>query len=109
MVNRDTGEETVLDAELVVDTTGRSARTLAFLDNLGYERPVQQRHSVRLSYTSQFLRIPAGMIGEKSFSGSVCARTTNRGGGGGLRARHLDLDRVRVRRGATNCRMTRPA
>lgn len=67
VVNRDTGEETVLDAELVVDTTGRSARTPAFLGNLGYERPVEQRHSVRLSYTSQFLRIPAGIIDERFF------------------------------------------
>jgi 2-polyprenyl-6-methoxyphenol hydroxylase-like FAD-dependent oxidoreductase len=65
VVNRDTGEETVLDAELVVDATGRSARTPVFLDNLGYERPVEQRHPVHLSYTSQFLRIPAGMIAEK--------------------------------------------
>ena len=65
VVNRDTGEETVLDAELVVDATGRSARTPAFLDSLGYERPVEQRHTVHLSYASQFLRIPAGMIGEK--------------------------------------------
>ena len=68
VVNRDTGEETVLDAELVVDATGRSARTPAFLDNLGYERPVEQRYQVRLSYASQFLRIPAGMIGEKSIA-----------------------------------------
>jgi 2-polyprenyl-6-methoxyphenol hydroxylase-like FAD-dependent oxidoreductase len=77
VVNRETGEETVLDAELVVDTTGRSARTPAFLENLGYERPVEQRHSVRLSYTSQFLRIPAGMIGEKFFGfGPVPERPT---------------------------------
>jgi 2-polyprenyl-6-methoxyphenol hydroxylase-like FAD-dependent oxidoreductase len=65
VVNRDTGEETVLDAELVVDATGRAARTPAFLDNLGYERPVEQRYPTHLSYASQFLRIPAGMIGEK--------------------------------------------
>jgi 2-polyprenyl-6-methoxyphenol hydroxylase-like FAD-dependent oxidoreductase len=68
VVNRDTGEETVLDADLVVDATGRSARTPVFLDNLGYQRPVEQRHPVHLSYTSQFLRIPAGMIGEKVIS-----------------------------------------
>jgi 2-polyprenyl-6-methoxyphenol hydroxylase-like FAD-dependent oxidoreductase len=64
-VNRDNGVETVLDAELVIDATGRSARTLPFLDNLGYERPVEQRYPVHLNYASQFLRIPAGMIGEK--------------------------------------------
>jgi amino acid adenylation domain-containing protein len=68
VVSRDTGVETVLDAELVVDATGRSARTPAFLDNLGYQRPVEQRYPVHLSYASQFLRIPAGMIGEKEFS-----------------------------------------
>jgi len=65
VVNRDTGEETVLDAELVVDATGRSARTPAFLDILGYERPVEERYPVHLRYASQFLRIPAGMVGEK--------------------------------------------
>lgn len=65
VVNRDTGVETVLDAELVVDATGRSARTPPFLDKLGYERPVEQRYPVHLSYASQFLRIPAGVIGEK--------------------------------------------
>lgn len=68
VVNRDTGEETVLDAELVVDATGRSARTPPFLDNLGYERPVEQRYPVHLTYASQFLRFPAGMIGEKMIS-----------------------------------------
>lgn len=68
VVNRVTGKETVLDAELVVDATGRSARTPPFLDNLGYERPVEQRYPAHVSYSSQFLRIPAGMIGEKSIS-----------------------------------------
>jgi 2-polyprenyl-6-methoxyphenol hydroxylase-like FAD-dependent oxidoreductase len=65
VVDRDTGVETVLDAQLVVDATGRSARTPAFLDKLGYERPVEQRYLVHLSYASQFLRIPADIIGEK--------------------------------------------
>ena len=34
VVNRNTGHETVLDAELVVDAMGRGARTPAFLENL---------------------------------------------------------------------------
>jgi 2-polyprenyl-6-methoxyphenol hydroxylase-like FAD-dependent oxidoreductase len=68
VVNRDTGEETVLDAELVVDATGRAARMPAFLDKLGYERPVEQRYPVHLSYASQFLRMPAGALCEKSIS-----------------------------------------
>jgi 2-polyprenyl-6-methoxyphenol hydroxylase-like FAD-dependent oxidoreductase len=65
VVNRATGVETVLDADLVVDTTGRSARTPAFLEKLGYQRPVERRYPVHLSYASQFLRIPAGMLGDK--------------------------------------------
>jgi hypothetical protein len=37
-VNRDTGADTVLNAELVIDAMGRGACTPAFLDNLGYGR-----------------------------------------------------------------------
>jgi 2-polyprenyl-6-methoxyphenol hydroxylase-like FAD-dependent oxidoreductase len=65
VVNRDTGEETVLDAELVIDATGRAARAMVFLEKLGYGRPVEQRQTVDLNYSSQFLRIPAGMVPEK--------------------------------------------
>ncbi|OMC20804.1 NAD(P)/FAD-dependent oxidoreductase [Mycobacterium sp. SP-6446] len=68
VVNRDTGAETVLDADMVVDATGRAARMPAFLDNLGYERPVEQRYPVQLSYASQFLRIPEGMLDENAIS-----------------------------------------
>ena len=66
VVNRNAGEETVLDAELVVDAMGRAARTPAFLENLGFGRPVEQRSSGGpLSYSSQLLAIPVGVITEK--------------------------------------------
>ncbi len=65
VVNRYTGEETALNAELVVDAMGRSAHTPAFLDNLGCERPIEQRYPVHLSYASQFLRVPADIVGDK--------------------------------------------
>ncbi len=65
VVNRYTGEETGLNAELVVDAMGRSAHTPAFLDNLGCERPTEQRYPVHLSYASQFLRVPADIVGDK--------------------------------------------
>jgi 2-polyprenyl-6-methoxyphenol hydroxylase-like FAD-dependent oxidoreductase len=42
VVNRDTGEETVLDAELVIDATGRAARAMVSLEKLGYGRLVEQ-------------------------------------------------------------------
>ncbi|OXR41575.1 putative epoxidase LasC [Nocardia cerradoensis] len=65
VVNRHTGEETGLTAELVVDAMGRSAHTPVFLDNLGCERPIEQRYPVHLSYASQFLRVPPDMVGDK--------------------------------------------
>jgi flavin-dependent dehydrogenase len=65
VVNRGTGDETVLNADLVIDATGRAARTMAILEKLGYGRPVEQRYDLGLSYCSQFLRIPTGMIPEK--------------------------------------------
>jgi 2-polyprenyl-6-methoxyphenol hydroxylase-like FAD-dependent oxidoreductase len=80
VVNRDTGEEIALDAELVIDATGRAARATAFLEKLGYDRPVEQRYNVDLSYSSQFLRVPAGMISEKIVAlGAVPQRPTGLG------------------------------
>lgn len=65
VVNRDTGVERVLDADLVVDAMGRGARTPAFLDSLGYGRPVAERSVAKTNYASLLMRIPAGMITEK--------------------------------------------
>lgn len=65
VVNRDAGVEQVLDADLVVDAMGRGARTPAFLDSIGYGRPVAERSTANASYCSQFLRVPAGVVDEK--------------------------------------------
>jgi 2-polyprenyl-6-methoxyphenol hydroxylase-like FAD-dependent oxidoreductase len=65
LVNRDTGERTALDADLVVDAMGRGARTPAFLENLGYGRPEEQRSPANWAYSSQLLRVPAGAITEQ--------------------------------------------
>lgn len=65
VVNRDTGAERILDAELVVDAMGRSARTPAFLDQLGYGRPVTERSLANANYSSQLMRVPAGTVAEK--------------------------------------------
>jgi 2-polyprenyl-6-methoxyphenol hydroxylase-like FAD-dependent oxidoreductase len=56
--------EQALSADLVVDATGRGARTPGFLDSLGYGRPPEDRVRVRLSYSSQLLRIPPGTLRE---------------------------------------------
>jgi 2-polyprenyl-6-methoxyphenol hydroxylase-like FAD-dependent oxidoreductase len=58
------GEKRAIEADLVVDATGRGSRTPAFLERLGYERPVEQEVVVRLVYASQLLRIPSGKYNE---------------------------------------------
>jgi 2-polyprenyl-6-methoxyphenol hydroxylase-like FAD-dependent oxidoreductase len=59
------GAENVLAAELVVDATGRGSRTPTFLDHLGYNRPAQDHIDVRLTYTSQLLRLPPRAFKER--------------------------------------------
>jgi len=58
----------VLHADLVVDALGRSTRTPAFLDSLGYGRPAENRSMVDVTYASQLLRIPPGCVDEKLVS-----------------------------------------
>lgn len=65
VVDRDTGVEQLLDADMVVDAMGRAARTPAFLDSLGYGRPPAERSTASASYCSQFLRVPPGVVNEK--------------------------------------------
>lgn len=65
VVNRGTGDCTALEADLVVDATGRGARTPGFLENLGYGRPAEERSVTRGTYYSQLVSIPPGMIAEK--------------------------------------------
>ncbi|OBA81557.1 hypothetical protein A9W99_02805 [Mycobacterium sp. 1164966.3] len=79
IVERDTGAETVLGADLVIDAMGRSARTPALLESLGYGRPVEQPAVMHGSYSSQLLRIPDGMIAERLIF--VCPEATRPTGG----------------------------
>jgi 2-polyprenyl-6-methoxyphenol hydroxylase-like FAD-dependent oxidoreductase len=61
VTSRSGGQSRSLTADLVVDATGRGSRTPAFLEHLGYERPLEDEVVMRLAYTSQLLQIPAGM------------------------------------------------
>jgi 2-polyprenyl-6-methoxyphenol hydroxylase-like FAD-dependent oxidoreductase len=65
IVNRETEAERTVDADLVVDATGRSGRTPAFLEDLGYQRPVAERSTTNANYTSLLMRIPDGIIKER--------------------------------------------
>jgi 2-polyprenyl-6-methoxyphenol hydroxylase-like FAD-dependent oxidoreductase len=62
VVNSDSGEDITLNADLVVDATGRGSRTPFFLEALGYQRPPEDELVVRLAYSSQVLHIPPGIL-----------------------------------------------
>ncbi|HEX2212761.1 MAG TPA: 2-polyprenyl-6-methoxyphenol hydroxylase-like oxidoreductase, partial [Mycobacterium sp.] len=66
VVNRKTHRETALAADLVVDATGRAARTPAFLQARGYQRPPERRYPIDLTYSSQFFRLTPGRLSEKA-------------------------------------------
>jgi 2-polyprenyl-6-methoxyphenol hydroxylase-like FAD-dependent oxidoreductase len=54
------GTEKVLRADLVLDATGRGSRTPAWLEQLGYARPSEDRVKIGLAYTTRFYRRPPG-------------------------------------------------
>jgi 2-polyprenyl-6-methoxyphenol hydroxylase-like FAD-dependent oxidoreductase len=61
------GDEAELRAELVVDASGRGARTPAILEGLGYPRPLEDKVTVHLKYSSQLLRLPPNALSEMVF------------------------------------------
>jgi 2-polyprenyl-6-methoxyphenol hydroxylase-like FAD-dependent oxidoreductase len=67
VVSRHTGEPATLTADLVVDATGRGARTPTWLESLGYERPREDRVVVQLTYASQLLRMATDAPHELGF------------------------------------------
>ncbi|ALG10758.1 FAD-dependent oxidoreductase [Kibdelosporangium phytohabitans] len=52
------GSEATLDADLVVDATGRGSRTPAWLAELGYARPAEEQVKIDFSYTTRIYRLP---------------------------------------------------
>ena len=81
VIDRESGAESVLEADLTVDATGRAARTPAFLEAHGYERPTEQSYLVGLTYSSQFFQVLPGAITERV---AAIAPTLERATGGGL-------------------------
>ncbi|WP_198659007.1 NAD(P)/FAD-dependent oxidoreductase [Nocardiopsis sp. FIRDI 009] len=58
------GEPTTLEADLVVDATGRGSRTPVWLEELGYERPPEERVGIRLAYTTRHYRLNCDPFGD---------------------------------------------
>jgi 2-polyprenyl-6-methoxyphenol hydroxylase-like FAD-dependent oxidoreductase len=67
VVSRRTGEPATLTAGLVVDATGRGARTPTWLESLGYGRPHEDRVVMQLTYASQLLRMTTDAPHELGF------------------------------------------
>ncbi len=63
--NRDTGNPTVLHADLVVDAMGRATRTPTFLANNDFGAPPEKITATAWAYSSQLLRIPEGRLTER--------------------------------------------
>jgi len=61
VVNHEGGAQHELTADVVVDAMGRGAHTPAFLEGLGYGRPVEDHIVMRTTYVSQHLRIPPAL------------------------------------------------
>jgi 2-polyprenyl-6-methoxyphenol hydroxylase-like FAD-dependent oxidoreductase len=65
IVDRATGTVMELNTGLVVDATGRAARTTAFLDGLGYQRPPEKHTAAIWGYSSQLMSLPIDRIAER--------------------------------------------
>jgi 2-polyprenyl-6-methoxyphenol hydroxylase-like FAD-dependent oxidoreductase len=59
----DSGED--VEADLVVDATGRGTRLSVWLAQWGFERPREDTVDVGIGYATHQLRIPDGLIAEK--------------------------------------------
>lgn len=78
----DGSAEERLDADLVVDATGRGSRLPAWLEAAGYAPPEQQRLTVRVGYASRQYRLAPGAIGDDLVM--ISAPTPDRPRGGAL-------------------------
>jgi 2-polyprenyl-6-methoxyphenol hydroxylase-like FAD-dependent oxidoreductase len=56
------GTPGTVEADLVVDATGRGSRTLARLAELGYQAPAEERIEVRLGYATRHYRLRPGAL-----------------------------------------------
>jgi 2-polyprenyl-6-methoxyphenol hydroxylase-like FAD-dependent oxidoreductase len=54
-----------VDADLVVDATGRGGRAGTWLRQLGYDSPPEEKISCNVTYTSRLLRVPDGAMSDR--------------------------------------------
>jgi 2-polyprenyl-6-methoxyphenol hydroxylase-like FAD-dependent oxidoreductase len=58
------GRLTEIEADLVVDATGRGSRTPRWLTELGYQAPAQDKVEVGLGYSTRTYRLRPGALGD---------------------------------------------
>ena len=73
------GAEVMLDADLVVDATGRGSRTPVWLEELGYARPDEDRVKVDLAYTTRHYRLSSNPYGTDLSINPVASPANPRG------------------------------
>jgi hypothetical protein len=71
------GAEEVVEADLVLDATGRGSRASAWLSSLGYEPPREEQLTVNLGYVTRQFRLRPGSLDAKMVAvGGTPARPT---------------------------------
>jgi 2-polyprenyl-6-methoxyphenol hydroxylase-like FAD-dependent oxidoreductase len=78
----DGSAEERLDADLVVDATGRGSRLPVWLEAAGYGSPARERLDVRVGYSSRRYRLDRGVLGDDLVV--LSAPTPDRPRGGAL-------------------------
>ena len=60
---RDDAQQSTIDADLIVDTTGRGSRSPQWLEDMGYRRPEEQSIKINIGYaTREFERKPGELF-----------------------------------------------
>lgn len=77
--DRRSAEPYVMAADLVVDATGRGSRTPAWLEELGYERPAEEKIKIDLAYTSRWFRLDTDPFGKDLAINPVASPANPRG------------------------------
>jgi 2-polyprenyl-6-methoxyphenol hydroxylase-like FAD-dependent oxidoreductase len=60
------GAQETLDADLVIDATGRGSRTRAWLATIGYDQPPEEQLTIQLKYATRHLRLRPGALSEQT-------------------------------------------
>jgi 2-polyprenyl-6-methoxyphenol hydroxylase-like FAD-dependent oxidoreductase len=74
------GTEETVTADLVIDATGRGSRTSAWLEEMGYARPEEDRVKIGLAYTTRHFRLRTDPYGSDLSINPVASPANPRGG-----------------------------